>query len=114
MSADEGSASGPTRGAQVYHLADAFQRVAGVNALASRKATQRLRLGACKAKELLSTSDAAHVRRPVMHHIGLTLSCVFTCVCRQADRGRTRGGAGAHPQPGGRQGPGRDHPARRL
>ena len=51
----------------MYHLADAFQRAAGVNVLASRKAAQRLRLGACKAKELLSTSDVARVRRAVVH-----------------------------------------------
>lgn len=81
MSAD-GSASGPTRGAQVYHLADAFQRAAGVNALASRKATQRLRLGACKAKELLSTSDEARVRRAAVH----CLRCVFVMCIRTVGR----------------------------
>lgn len=47
---------------QVYHLAELFERDTGVHALGSRKAVQRLRLAASKAKELLSSSQEARVR----------------------------------------------------
>lgn len=47
---------------QVYHLAEEFERATGLRPLASRKATQRLRLAATKAKEVLSTEKEAHVR----------------------------------------------------
>ena len=47
---------------QVYHLAEEYERATGLSPLASRKATQRLRLAATKAKELLSTGEEARVR----------------------------------------------------
>ncbi|KAK9827324.1 hypothetical protein WJX81_005161 [Elliptochloris bilobata] len=46
----------------VYHLAELFERATALKPLTSRKATQRLRLAASKAKELLSTSEEARVR----------------------------------------------------
>ena len=46
----------------MYHLAELFERDTGVHALGSRKAVQRLRLAASKAKELLSSSQEARVR----------------------------------------------------
>ena len=76
LMSDNGSTSELLPGAQVYHLADAFQRAAGVNVLSSRKATQRLRLGACKAKELLSTSDEGRVRRALVHHFGVLFNYI--------------------------------------
>ena len=65
---------------QVYHLAELFERDTGVHVLGSRKAVQRLRLAASKAKELLSPSQEARVRS-----VPLFANAVYLQLAQQDD-----------------------------